>query len=142
MQFYAVKLKDPSSLREADVLDGCIAHDFYGFKQKFVYDLGGARQKVRRFGGKSEKLGKDYTVDIKKTIVILGKELEAQNVYYLHLNEEKIVDAEFMGTQMLNLLKCKTLKTNPLTEESRVELMCLIELIMPYDNVKIVWYQK
>jgi hypothetical protein len=122
-------------------LDGYIAHEFYGFKQKFPYDLGGARQKARVFGGKIEKFGKEYTLDIKKTIVILGKELEPQVVTMLMLQDEKILDAEGLGESIQRLFKCKTLK-EPLTEESKTELICLIELIMMYDNVKIVWYQR
>lgn len=137
MQTYVVKLL-PGHCAEPDQIakvTGQIlpAGEYIGYNNEpILYDRGWAKKKAGVFGGKSIKYGKNYTIDIKETIVFRIQDLLGETTKSLLLlpNTGKLVES--FQDQIDEVLKTSH------HELLTIELKALNYMITHYDYVKFI----
>lgn len=127
MQLYAVKLL-PGHKATPDLCgEGYLS--LYG--EKLIYDLKWAKKKAEVFGGKIEKIGKNYKTSSTQIRLFAFDEMFMDTIKLLDLKRNKILEAEAFRTRVT-----KALKYAKIDEEVKLELNSFGDMISGFEYLK------
>lgn len=131
MQLYAVKLPDNHKAHVSQVVDGYLGwNEVHLPSRRILYSRGEAIKKASRFGGKIEKVGRDYDSAVQKILIIYKEHLTPRVKQMTNWEPDEILGSGRIAVWLE--------EEEELTPEEKTELEVLSGMADAYEYVRFV----